>query len=296
MSLSLSTTSSSSPLLLRRTAAITDDEFREFRDFIYTKCGIWVDEKRKYLFENRFGKRLGELGLKTFSDYLRLLRHDPGREKELQQVFELVTTNETSLYRDLKQLDGFKAHILQPLLAEQRKSARPELNIWSAGCSSGEEPYTLAIMLHEELGPDIKRWNIRITGCDLSPAVVAKAKAGVYADYAFKTTPEIIKKKYFTPVPGGLKVAPHVAALTSFMTLNLNDTLAIKRIPKSHVVFCRNVIIYFDDAMKKKVVGSFYENLAPGGFLVLGHSETLHKISSAFRPKFISGAVAYQRI
>jgi chemotaxis protein methyltransferase CheR len=296
MSLSLSTTSSTSALLLRRTAAITDDEFREFRDFIYTKCGIWVDEKRKYLFENRFGKRLGELGLKTFSDYLRLLRHDPGREKELQQVYELVTTNETSLYRDLKQLDGFKAHILQPLLAEQRKSSRPELNIWSAGCSSGEEPYTLAIMLHEELGPDIKRWNIRITGCDLSPAVVAKAKAGIYSDYSFKTTPEIIKKKYFTPVPDGLKVAPHVSALTSFMTLNLNDTLAVKRIPKSHVVFCRNVIIYFDDAMKKKVVGSFYENLAPGGFLVLGHSETLHKISSAFRPKFISGAVAYQRI
>lgn len=296
MSISLSTTSTSGSLLLRRTAAITDDEFREFRDFIYTKCGIWVDEKRKYLFENRFGKRLGELGLKTFSDYLRLLRHDPGRDKELQQVYELVTTNETSLYRDIKQLDGVKSHILQPILAEQRKASRPELNIWSAGCSSGEEPYTLAIMLHEELGPDIRRWAIRITGCDLSPAMVARAKAGVYSDYAFKTTPESIKKKYFTVVAGGLKVAPHVQALTSFSVLNLNDTLAVKRIPRSHVVFCRNVIIYFDDAMKKKVVGSFYENLAPGGFLVLGHSETLHKISSAFRPKFISGAVAYQKI
>lgn len=296
MSISLSTTSAPGPLLLRRTAAITDDEFRELRDFIYAKCGIWVDEKRKYLFENRFGKRLGELGLKSFGDYLRLLRHDPGRDKELQLVFELVTTNETSLYRDLKQLDGFKTHILLPLLAEQRKAGRLEINIWSAGCSSGEEPYTLAIMLHEELGVDIRRWKIQITGCDLSPAMVAKARAGIYADYAFKTTPETIKKKYFTVVKDGLKVAPHVAALTSFSVLNLNDIMAVKRIPKSHVVFCRNVIIYFDDVMKKKVVGSFYENLAPGGFLVLGHSETLHKISSAFRPKFISGAVAYQRI
>lgn len=293
MTISLSSTS---PLLLRRTAAITDDEFRELRDFIYAKCGIWVDEKRKYLFENRFGKRLNELGLKNFGDYLRLLRHDPGRDREMQMVYELVTTNETSLYRDIKQLDGFKAHILQPLLAEQRKANRPEINIWSAGCSSGEEPYTLSIMLHEELGPDIKRWKIQITGCDLSPAMIAKAKAGVFSDYSFKTTPEAIKKKYFTPVGDGLKVTAAVAGLTTFSVLNLNDVLAVKRIPRSHVVFCRNVIIYFDDAMKKKVVGSFYENLAPGGFLVLGHSETLHKISSAFRPKFIAGAVAYQKI
>ncbi len=293
MTISLSSTS---PLLLRRTAAITDDEFRELRDFIYAKCGIWVDEKRKYLFENRFGKRLNELGLKSFSDYLRLLRHDPGRDREMQMVYELVTTNETSRYRDIKQLDGFKAHILQPILAEQRKANRLEINIWSAGCSSGEEPYTLSIMLHEELGPDIKRWKIQITGCDLSPAMIAKAKSGVFSEYSFKTTPDAIKKKYFNPVGDGLKVTPAVASLTTFSVLNLNDVLAVKRIPRSHVVFCRNVIIYFDDAMKKKVVGSFYENLAPGGFLVLGHSETLHKISSAFRPKFISGAVAYQKI
>jgi chemotaxis protein methyltransferase CheR len=120
----------------------------------------------------------------------------------------MVTTNETSLYRDTKQLDGFRTHILLPLLASSAGNQPLEINIWSAGCSSGEEPYTLSIMLHEELGPDLKRWKIQISGCDLSPAMIAKAKSGVYSDYAFKTTPEAIRKKYFTAVKDGLKIAP----------------------------------------------------------------------------------------
>ncbi len=291
MALTLSPT-----LSLRKAPSISDEEFRKLRDFIYSKCGIFVDDKRKYLFETRFGPRLNALGAKSFSEYFQILTLSPDKDKELASLFEMVTTNETSLYRDTKQLDGVRASILSKIIKEQRAKGKFELSVWSAGCSSGEEPYTLSILLHEELGPELRKWRIAITGVDLSPAMVAKAKAGVYQEYAFKTTPEDIKKKYFTPVVGGLKVTDSVASLTCFQSMNLNDAAATKRIPKSHLVFCRNVIIYFDEAMKKKVVSSFYDNLLPGGVLILGHSETLHKISAAFKPMMLPGAMAYEKI
>lgn len=279
--------------LLRKTSTISDEEFIQFRDFIYAKCGIWVDEKRKYLIQNRFEGRVAKLGMKSFSEYLKFLQYDANRDRELASVFELVTTNETSFFRDQKQLDAFTDHILMPVLAQQRAKNRFELNIWSAGCSSGEEPYTLAMILCEKLGPDVRKWRINILGCDLSLPMISKAKAGVYSEYAFKTTPETLRRKYFTPVDGGLKISPAVTSLVSFQQLNLNDVLALKRLPKSQVVFCRNVIIYFDTAMRKKVVSAFYDNLLPGGYLILGHSETLHGITMAFAPKFFPGAVAY---
>lgn len=290
MSISLS-----SSLLLRKIAAITDEEFRQLRDFIYEKCGIWIDDKRKYLIQNRFENRLLNIGMKSFSEYIKYLQYDIHRDKELPYIFELVTTNETSLFRDLKQLEAFTEHVLTPTLAEQRAKGKLELNIWSAGCSSGEEPYTLAIILHEVLGPELRKWRIGINGYDLSLPMIAKAKAGVFTDYAFKTTPEAIKKKYFTPVEGGHKISPAVASLCTFQQLNLNDSAAVRRIPRSHVVFCRNVIIYFDVAMKKKVISAFYDNLLPGGSLMLGHSESLHGITMAFAPKFYPGTVTYQK-
>jgi len=282
-------------LSLRKNVAITDAEFKQLRDFIYSKSGIWVDDKRKYLFENRFSSRLSALGLRTFGEYIKLLTFDPRRDQELRHVFELVTTNETSFFRDTKQLDGVKANILVPLLAAQRKQNQLELRIWCAGCSSGEEPYTLSIMLHEILGAELSRWRILITAIDLSPAMVAKCKEGVYLDYAFKTTPEAIKAKYFTKTPAGHRILPSVARLVRFEAMNLNDAAALKRIPKSHLVFCRNVIIYFDDAMKINVINAFYDNILPGGHLVLGHSESMHRISRVFQPKVLSGSMAYQK-
>jgi Methylase of chemotaxis methyl-accepting proteins len=282
-------------LSLRKNVAITDEEFKQLRDFIYAKSGIWVDDKRKYLFENRFATRLTALRLKSFTEYLKVLTLAPQKNEELKHVFELVTTNETSFFRDTKQLDGVKANILTPLLAEMRKKNQLDLRIWCAGCSSGEEPYTLSIMLHETLGAELPKWRIGITAIDLSPAMIAKCKEGVYLDYAFKTTPEAIKAKYFTKDAQGHKIKPELGRCIRFEVMNLNDAAALKRIPKSHLVFCRNVIIYFDDPMKTSVINAFYDNLLPGGHLVLGHSEALHRISHAFRPKNLSGAIAYQK-
>lgn len=285
----------SSSVTLRKSVRISDDEFVQLRDFIYEKSGIFVDVKRKYLFESRFSRRLGELGLPGFADYIKYLKFGPKKSEELTKLYELVTTNETSLFRDLKQLEAFRDHVLKEKIDEQRKTGKLELNIWSAGCSSGEEPYTLSILIHEVLRMELARWKINITAVDLSHDMVNRAKKGVYGDYAFKTTPDAMKKRYFTEVDGGYKVKPTVAKLVNFKQMNLNDPLAVKRVPRSQIVFCRNVIIYFDDTMKKKVVGSFYDNLIPGGYLMLGHSETVHKVSTSFKPIYHPGTIAYKK-
>lgn len=285
----------SSSISLRKGIAISDDEFIQLRDFIYEKSGIFVDEKRKYLFESRFRKRLQELGLPSFGDYLKFLKFDSKRKDELVKLFELITTNETSFYRDIKQLEAFQNNVLKEIVDGIRKQGKSEMHIWSAGCSSGEEPYTLSMLLHELLGPEISRWRIRITANDLSMAMINKARAGLYNEYAMKTTPEAIQKKYFTKESEGWRIKPEIAKLVDFKLLNLNDTLAIKRIPRSQIVFCRNVIIYFDQDMKKKVINSYYDNLLAGGYLMLGHSESLHKITKAFKPVFHPGTIAYKK-
>lgn len=280
---------------LRKSIRISDEEFLQLRDFIYEKSGIFVDVKRKYLFESRFSKRLGELGLSNFSDYIKYLKFDMKKAEELKKLFELVTTNETSFYRDIKQLEAFRDNVLKEKIDEQRKAGKLELNIWSAGCSSGEEPYTLAMLLFEVLRMELPKWRITITAVDLSPAMIARAQKGVYGEYAFKTTPDEIKKRYFTEESGGFKIKPEVQKLIRFRQMNLNDALGLKQVPRSHIVFCRNVIIYFDEDMKKRVVGSFYDNLLPGGYLMLGHSETLHKISQTFKPIYHPGTIAYKK-
>lgn len=278
---------------LRKSVKITEEEFLQLRDFVYDKSGIYIDEKRKYLFESRFSRRLGQLGLTSFTDYIKFLRVDRGQE--LKQLFELVTTNETSFCRDTKQLESFRDNLLKEVLDRQRKAGRLELNIWSAGCSSGEEPYTLVFLLLETLKAEIARWKISITAVDLSEEMISKARAGIYTEYAFKTTPDAIRKRYFKEVEGGWELDPRIRKLVNFLPMNLNDALAVKRVPRSHIIFCRNVIIYFDDAMKRKVVQAFYDNLLPGGYLLVGHSESLHKVSQSFKPVHNAGAIAYKK-
>ncbi|CCH49532.1 CheR family methyltransferase [Pseudodesulfovibrio piezophilus] len=285
----------SSSISLRKSVSISEDEFVQLRDFIYEKSGIFVDSKRKYLFESRFSKRLNELGLAHFSDYINYLKYDLKKNQELSKLYEMVTTNETSFCRDMKQLEAFQDKVLKEVLDAQRAKGRLELNIWSAGCSSGEEPYTLSILLHEALRMELAKWKIKITAVDLSPPMIERAKKGVYGEYAFKTTPDAIKQRYFTKDPEGWKVKPTVARLISFQQMNLNDPASLKRVPRSHIVFCRNVIIYFDQDMKQRVVSAFYDNLQPEGYLMLGHSETLHTVSKSFKPVYHPGTIAYKK-
>ncbi|MBG0776082.1 MAG: protein-glutamate O-methyltransferase CheR [Desulfovibrionaceae bacterium] len=283
-------------LSLRKAVKITEEEFEALSSFIYAKTGISISPNRRYLLENRLGGRLEELGLKTFKEYHQFLQFDKNRMNEMDQLCEKITTNETSFYRDVRQLAIFQNDILKSVIAEQEKAGKKELNIWSAGCSSGEEPYTLAIMISEVLGMSVIGWRIRITANDLSPAMLRLAREGLYLERTLRTTPKGIVAKYFDPEEGGgFRVKPRLKKMVEFGPINLSDPLAVKRVPRSHIVFCRNVIIYFDDAMKKKAVTAFYDNLLPGGYLFLGHSESIHNISRAFVPVNKPGGICYHK-
>ncbi len=291
------TTSSlfSKSITLRKELKITDEEFRNLRDFIYEQSGIYVADNRKYLLENRLANRIKELNLKDYGEYYNYLRYDPGRRREMTKLYEVVTTNETSFFRNPPQLKVFQEKVLAEVIEKQRKKNQKRLHIWSAGCSTGEEPYTIAIILLETLKSEIMSWNVRITANDLSEAVLQSARKGLYNDYALRTTPKEVVKKYFTEEGGKYKIKPEAKRLVSFGQINLSDRAALKRIEKSQIVFCRNVIIYFDEAMKKQVISSYYDNLLPEGYLLIGHSESLHNISRAFKPVHHPGAIVYKK-
>lgn len=283
-------------ITLRTELKISDEEFVQLRDFIYQQCGIYIAENRKYLVENRLSNRLKDLNLKSFGEYYQYLRYDANKRTELNKLFEVVTTNETSFYRNPPQLQVFQEKVLGAVIAELRAKGQKRLRIWSAGCSTGEEPYTLGIILHEVLRSEIASWDIRITANDLSEAVLASARKGMYSDYALRTTPPDIISRYFIKEGPQYRIDPKVQQLVQFGQINLSDRTQLKRVERSQIVFCRNVIIYFDDEMKKQVIGSFYDNLLPGGYLLIGHSESLHNISRAFKPEHHTGAIIYRKL
>ena len=286
---------SSQSLSLRKSAPLSDKEFEDLRKLIYELAGIDIPKQRKYLLENRLGPRLKELQLKSFAEYYQFLRHGPQNHSEIEIFCEKMTTNETSFFRDPKQLGVVRTSVLKPLLDAQQAAGKKQLHIWSAGCSSGEEPYTLSIMLQEMLKMSISGWQVSITANDISSAMLQKAKKGIYSEYALRNTPKDLIDKYFSKEPGGYRVDPELQKYIRFEKLNLNDQKALKRIPRSQIVFCRNVIIYFDAPMKKKVINAFYDKLVSGGYLVLGHSESLHSITSSFQPIRKPGGIVYQK-
>lgn len=275
---------------------ITDEEFLLLRDFIYQQCGIFIAENRKYLVENRLSNRLKDLNLKSYNEYYNYLRFDNNRAKELTRLFEVVTTNETSFFRNPPQLEVFQRVVLQEAIDQCRKTGQKRLRIWSAGCSTGEEPYTLAIILNEVLRTEISTWDIKITANDLSEAVLAAARQGLYSEYALRTTPPEMVARYFKKDGNVYKIDPSLKRLVSFGQINLSDREQLKRVEKSQIVFCRNVIIYFDDEMKRKVINAFYDNLMPGGVLIIGHSESLHNISRAFQLEHHKGTILYRKL
>ena len=279
----------------RKELKVTDEEFRQLRDFIYAQCGIFIGENRKYLIENRLATRIKELNLTSYSEYYNFLRFDTNKRAELSRLFEAVTTNETSFYRNPPQLQIFQEVVLKDMLDKQRKLNQRKLRIWSAGCSTGEEPYTIAIILHELLKQEMLTWDIKITANDLSEAVLASARRGVYSEYTLRTMPKELVSKYFTQEANQYKLEPKLKHLVSFGQINLNDKLQLARVERSHIVFCRNVIIYFDDDMKRRVISAFYDNLLPGGALLIGHSESLHNISRALTPEHHKGTIVYRK-
>ena len=270
---------------------LPEDVFRLLRDHVRDYCGMYFDDSTKYMLERRLSRRVRLHQFKTFRDYYHFLTYDRKREAELVEVIDCLTTNETYFFREDAQLKAFTDEIV-PELAK-KKNGR-SLKIWSAGCSTGEEPYTLAMLLLDNGA--CGRWDIEIVGSDINQKVLSSARRGVYRRTSFRATSERQIKKYFKEEqPGSFKVSDEVKKLVSFTYLNLFDTYKLSFLKDFDVIFCRNVIIYFDMSSKKKVIETFYQKLAPGGYLLLGHAESLLNLSTSFKLVHLKNDMVYQK-
>jgi len=259
---------------------MTDQDFEALARIIYDRSGIHFPATRKYVLESRLGHRLRELELDDFSQYVALLSMGPYQNDEFQEMFDRVTINETSFFRHDAQLGVFERVVLAELLEARKASKR--LRIWSACCSSGEEPFTLAILIHRSLGVRLADWHIEILGTDISERCLEIAAGGVYGDYAMRSTPELIKKRYFRQEGQRWTLIDDVRQLVNFELLNLKDTLAAKRHGVWDCIFCRNAMIYFDQQMKSTVLRMFADQLADDGALFIGHSEVIRPDDAPF--------------
>jgi len=273
-------------------SALSLEEFRLIRELILKYCGVVLSDEQRGYVERRLRDRLSFLGLSDFRSYYRYLRFDPSGPQEIEDAAEAITTHETYFFREEYQLRAFRDEVL-PGLYDGRKTQR-RIAIWSAGCSTGEEPYTLAMMLLDAGIP--KGWDVRIFGSDLSRRVIAHARKGVYGPSSFRACPERFRQRYFRPAADGcLEVAREVRALCHFGQLNLVDASRVSLIGRLDAIFCRNVLIYLEPSAKRAVVDQFYRRLSPGGVLLLGHSESLLSMTTAFEPVVLSSDLVYRR-
>ncbi len=270
---------------------LPDDVFRLLRDAIYKRTGMWFADSSKYLLQKRLSPRARELNFESFQKYFYFLQYDPRAEAEFDHIYDLVTTNETYFFREPAQLAAFTEEIIPDLLT--RKAIR-KVRIWSAGCSSGEEPYSIAMLLQE--AGLYAHAVFEIFASDLNQAVLAKARRGQYRENAFRATDPAVRDRYFAREgDGSWRISDDIRNRVSFGRLNLYDEARVSLLGHVDVIFCRNVIIYFDEASKRVVVGSFYNRLLDGGYLLLGHSESLISLSTQFKLRHLKNDMVYQK-
>ena len=272
---------------------MSDEEFRLFRDCIYNHCGIYFDDDSKYLLEKRLARRLTVHNLPSFRDYYHFIKYNRKKDQEMMDIMDVLTTNETYFFREAYQLKAFTDEILPELLKVKSARGDRSLRIWSAGCSTGEEPYTIAMLM---LGiKELKGWEIEIIGTDISQRVLQLARRGIYGKSSFRATDEYYLNRFFQEQDEGFKINDEVRSLVNISHLNLFDTHRMIMLGQMDLIFCRNVIIYFDIAAKKRVVESFHASLCNGGFLLLGHSESLMNITTMFSLRHFKNDMIYQK-
>jgi chemotaxis protein methyltransferase CheR len=269
---------------------LTEEEFHLISGLVYEKFGINLGEQKRTLVIERLQKELRQGGFTSFKQYYNHVTQD-ATGRALLTMIDKISTNHTFFFREKDHFDLLTAEIM-PMILQKLPGARQNLRFWSAGCSSGEEPYSLAMTINEYLGPKINIIGADILATDISVTVLAKASRGVYADTETAQIAPVLKSRYFTrSADGAWAVKQSLKKMILFRRLNLmRQTYPFKN--KFHVIFCRNVMIYFDVPTRKALLERFYTCLEPGGYLFLGHSESLGRLSDLF--KYIKPAV-YQK-
>jgi len=275
--------------------SLSQKSFEEWRRYIYDISGIFFQDNKKYLLESRLQKRLDFLGFETFDQYYDYVRYNPNKNIEIRFLFEVITINETFFFRNQPQLDALVSSVLPELINLKTKACRNKIRIWSAASSTGEEAYSVAMVLLDLIKPKYPEIEIEIIGTDISHAVIETAKRGIYREYSVRNTPSYYLKKYFKPSGDSFELDPAVRKLVNFRMLNLYDDNGMGSMMNYDIIYCANVLIYFDIKSKIKVVSHLYNALIKGGFLFIGYSETLHGISKAFKLVSYPKTIGYKK-
>lgn len=264
--------------------SMTDQEFTTLTNFIHQKFGINLSQKR-VLIEGRMSALLQKRGITTFDEYMKILFADT-TGAEMTTLLNKLTTNHTYFMRETEHFKFLESDVLPYF--ERMHERDKSLRIWSAGCSSGQEPYNISMLLNEYFGPRRSAWRIQLLATDISMNVLTQAHAGVYPAEITNQVPPAWAAKYFTKLPSGeYQVVDFIRSTVDFRTLNLMDPFRFSK--PFDLIFCRNVMIYFDGPTKERLVSKFYDWTAPGGYLFIGHSENINKDKSAYR--FVKPAI-----
>jgi chemotaxis protein methyltransferase CheR len=270
------------------------EQFQRLSQHIYQRLGLHFDDKKIYFLKTRVAKRMAALGMDDPKDYVFMVSYADPQGLEMQALANLITTNETYMFREYEQLQAFANHCLPEVLSAKQDCGNKALRIWSAGCSSGEEPYTLAMIL-QEVFPQHQSWNCEIVATDIDENMLRKVAAARYGQRSVNDVPDAYRDKYLIERGGEYLVRPRTAALVQPIHLNLHDRMAMRAMRGFDFIFCRNVLIYFDDLSRKAVVDHFYNSLNRGGYVFLGHSESVGRVTAAFKLRRFEEHLVYMK-
>ena len=271
---------------------ISDEEFQKFRDFFYRKTGIFFENNKRYFVDKRLVERVVATGNETFRSYFVTLRFEASGA-ELQTLINLMTVNETYFFREEYQFTCLVRSILEEII--QSKPRNQPIRIWSLPSSSGEEPYSLAIYLLE-YWPKADDYDIELIASDIDTGILDRARQGRYDPRSITHLPEPILRKYFTPLLNGqYQISDDLRRSVDFTQVNITDLTQMRGYRDFDVVFCRNLLIYFDDTSRRIAAEALFNALRPGGFICLGHSESMSRITALFKIRKFPEAIIYQK-
>ena len=270
----------------------TQEDFKLLRDAIYNYSGIFISNDYQGIFMRRLERRILALAMDSFNEYYYYLKYNPDNHEEYRKLMDAITIKETYFFREVDQMKTLVNEII-PVI--RREKPFETIKIWSAGCATGEEPYTIA-MLCIEKGYHLGNARVEIFANDISQEAIQKAKQGVYKQTSFRSTDPAYLQRFFTANDDGThRVRDEVKELLNFFCINLLEKNRLTFLPIFDIIFCRNLIIYFDDESKRKVIESFYHKLYPKRYLFLGHSESLINFTHLFKLQHYQHSLLYQR-
>ncbi|WP_029006966.1 CheR family methyltransferase [Azospirillum halopraeferens] len=274
------------------TSPATPEEYETLCAFLRQRTGLSFGENKRYFVDRRLADRMAANGIRRFREYMNLLRFQPSGE-ELQQLVNLLTVNETYFLREKYQLDCLVRSVLAEVVKERPKGS--PIRIWSAGCSTGEEPYSIALTLLENW-EHVDDYDIELYASDIDSSALARARDGIYEARSLQYVPPGMMERYFTALGDGRwQIVEELRQSVDFSLANITDPEQVRRFRSLDVVFCRNLLIYFDDLGRREAAAMFYDALVPEGFVMLGHSESMSRMSSLFVPRKFPDAIVYQK-